>query len=83
MSTPVLAVIVLVWIVCAISAAIVADRKGLSAGGFMLLGFLLGLLGLAIALIAQPRTRPGWYDDPWHVAAQRYYDGHSWTGHVA
>ena len=90
MSTDVLAVIVVIWIICACAAASVAANKGLSAGGYFLLGFLLGLVGLAIALIAQPRpanlpglaARAGWYSDPWCVAALRYFDGHQWTGHV-
>jgi hypothetical protein len=25
---------------------------------------------------------PGWYQDPWNAAAQRYYDGRNWTERV-
>lgn len=25
---------------------------------------------------------PGWYGDPWRVAATRWWDGRTWTGHV-
>lgn len=55
MSTGLLAVIVSLWIICACGTATIAARKGLSVGGYFLLGFLLGLIGLAIAMIAQPR----------------------------
>ncbi|HEY6378410.1 MAG TPA: DUF2510 domain-containing protein [Candidatus Dormibacteraeota bacterium] len=24
-----------------------------------------------------------WYEDPWHEAARRWWDGNAWTGHVA
>lgn len=26
---------------------------------------------------------PGWYEDPWHQAAWRWFDGREWTGHVS
>lgn len=26
---------------------------------------------------------PGWYEDPWHQAAWRWFDGRDWTGHVS
>ena len=33
--------------------------------------------------IPPPTGAPaGWYEDPWHQAAWRWYDGHVWTGHI-
>jgi hypothetical protein len=26
---------------------------------------------------------PGWHQDPWGQAGQRYWDGTAWTGHIA
>ncbi len=35
------------------------------------------------AAIPPPTGSPaGWYADPWKQAAWRWYDGHTWTGHV-
>lgn len=31
---------------------------------------------------AQSTAPPGWYTDPWALAARRYWDGGQWTGHV-
>ncbi|MEM7337599.1 MAG: PrsW family glutamic-type intramembrane protease [Actinomycetota bacterium] len=28
-------------------------------------------------------TSPGWYTDPWSVAAWRWWDGYAWTAHVS
>jgi hypothetical protein len=30
-----------------------------------------------------PSTPPGWYDDPWRTSGLRWFDGATWTGHVA
>jgi len=31
-----------------------------------------------------PTAQPaGWYSDPWHQSAWRWYDGHAWTAHVS
>lgn len=30
-----------------------------------------------------PTVPEGWYQDPWHMAAFRYWDGAEWTGHVS
>ena len=32
---------------------------------------------------APPSTPPGWYSDPWNVTSLRWWDGTTWTGHVA
>lgn len=85
MTTTVLAVVSIICVICGMVAATIADRKGLSAGGYFLLGIVLGLLGVAIAAIVQPRQvtpAPGWYEDPWHLSPRRYFDGHQWTGHT-
>lgn len=29
-----------------------------------------------------PLAPPGWYPDPWHVAAWRYFDGAAWSGYT-
>jgi RsiW-degrading membrane proteinase PrsW (M82 family) len=29
-----------------------------------------------------PQHPPGWYVDPWHIAAWRWWDGETWTPHV-
>lgn len=42
------------WLVFAAWCGHIAARKGLSRAGYFLLGLLLGVLGLAIALIARP-----------------------------
>jgi hypothetical protein len=76
-----------VWVICAVASAAIAQRKGLSGGGYFLLGLFLGVIGLLIAAVAQPAPRyasaPGWYTDPWDASGQRYYDGTQWTGHVS
>jgi hypothetical protein len=33
--------------------------------------------------VAAHTVPPGWYHDPWRVAAYRYWDGSQWTGHVS
>jgi hypothetical protein len=38
---------------------------------------------IAQAVPADPAAAPGWYADPWRVAAYRYWDGRLWTHHVA
>ncbi len=44
-----LAVYVVVWLVCGVLAGAVASSKGRSGGGWFLIGFLLGPLGLIAA----------------------------------
>lgn len=31
----------------------------------------------------QPSAQPGWYPDPWHTGPWRWWDGRTWTAHVA
>lgn len=42
----------LAWVLCGIIGAIVADQKGRSAAGWAVLCFLLGPLGVVLALVA-------------------------------
>lgn len=51
-------VVVVLWIVCAVAGALLAqERTGEAAGGF-LLGFLLGPIGLLIILARKPTAVP-------------------------
>lgn len=43
-------VALLFWIICGVAAASIASSKGRSAGGFGVVGFLLGPIGLLIAI---------------------------------
>jgi hypothetical protein len=47
-------VLLLLWVGCAIGAALVASGKGRSAGGWAIIGFLFGPLGLLAAAVASP-----------------------------
>jgi len=42
---------VLIWLVCGIAAAVIASGKGRSAGGWFLLGILIGPFGLIVAAL--------------------------------
>ena len=42
----------IVWAVCGIAGAMIASQKGRSAGGWAVLCFLLGPLGVILALVA-------------------------------
>ena len=48
------AVFVIVWVLCAGFAALIANAKGRSVGGFAVAGFLLGPIGLLWAAFANP-----------------------------
>lgn len=48
------AVFVVVWVLCAGFAALIANSKGRSVGGFALAGLLLGVIGLLWAAFAHP-----------------------------
>lgn len=77
---------IVVGVICGFLSAGIAQRKGMSVGGFYLLGFFLGVIGLAIAALAQTshaaRTPAAWYPDPWGQAELRWYDGARWTGYT-
>ncbi|MFF8323296.1 hypothetical protein ACH49M_03310 [Rhodococcus qingshengii] len=51
-SVGVLVVLVAVWLVCGMVAAVIAARKSRSAGGFFVLGFLFGPIGVLVAILA-------------------------------
>jgi hypothetical protein len=71
-------------------AGVIASSRGLSFGGYFLLGFLLPLIGIVVAAVAQPSKlrqltaapAAGWWPDPTGRFDRRYYDGHGWTRHV-
>jgi hypothetical protein len=46
-----LLVILVVWLSCAVLAAVVADRKGYNSTVFFFVGLLLGCIGLALVLL--------------------------------
>ncbi len=37
----------------------------------------------ALAMAPGETSPPGWYPDPWAAAEQRWWDGTTWTGHIA
>jgi hypothetical protein len=43
---------VVIWLICAIIGAVMAEKRGRSTVGGFMLGLLLGLIGLAIIAIA-------------------------------
>lgn len=68
----------------------IAQSKGLSSGGYFVLGFLLPIVGVLVALVSQSSTlgrlRPaddrGWWPDPTGRFEYRYFDGKHWTRDV-
>jgi len=50
--------LVVLWVVCAVAAYFIAQSRGVKgAGGWALVGFLLGPIGLVLALIfAKPKV---------------------------
>lgn len=69
----------------------IAGSRGLGFWTYFVIGFLLPIIGLLIALTATPTklgqltpaSGPGWWPDPTGRFDGRYYDGRSWTRHVA
>ncbi len=53
------AVLVLVWVACGGFAALIANSKGRSVGGFALAGLLLGVIGLLWAAFAKSSAEIG------------------------
>ncbi|QTJ67950.1 hypothetical protein HYG77_21760 [Rhodococcus sp. ZPP] len=45
-----------IWFLCGVVAAIIASRRDRSEGGFFLLGFFFGPLGVLAAVLASPGT---------------------------
>ena len=46
----------LIWIMCGVIGAVVAGQKGRSVGGWAVLCFLLGPLGVILALVVAPQA---------------------------
>jgi len=48
--------VLLIWVVCAIGAYFIADKKGLKSPGLhALAGFFLGPLGLIFTMVHEPK----------------------------
>jgi hypothetical protein len=43
--------VLIFWLLCGVVAAVVASNKGRSGCGWMILGFLLGPIGVVLALV--------------------------------
>lgn len=80
----ILIVAVVAGVLCAMLCHVMARQKGLEPGGYALAGLLLGVIGVVITALAQPRPQlaPGWYPDPWRQGDLRWYDGRQWTASV-
>ncbi len=74
--------------------AVLARPFGTTVRSVLLWGLLAGLtgvaaiVGLVLVLLGDPRPRhlgpaPGWYQDPYGGAGQRWWDGVRWTEHTA
>lgn len=85
---PILAVALLGGLV----AGLIANSRGLSFGGYFILGCLLPIVGIIVAAVAQPprgkltQLTPapgeGWWPDPTGRFEHRYYDTRGWTRFV-
>jgi hypothetical protein len=51
-------VLVIVWLICAVIAAVVSDRKNLGAGSGFVLGAVLGVIGIIIVACQKPGLPP-------------------------
>jgi hypothetical protein len=74
-------------------SGLIASGKGLSFGGYFILGALLPLIGVIAAAAATPAVSSGlmqltpapgegWWQDPSGRFDRRYFDGRHWTRHV-
>jgi len=79
--------VLLIAVICGFIAGYVASGKGHSYGGYFVVGFLLGPIGVVIAIIVQPPagsaglqrgsfSAPGPRPGLFH---RSYYDGQAWT----
>jgi hypothetical protein len=50
--------IVVVWGLCGVTCAIIADSRGRSVPGWLVLGFLLGVFGLILVIVLPPIKAP-------------------------
>ena len=88
---PFIGIILVIAVICGLISGGIASSKGLPAGGYFFLGLVLGVIGIIIAAVVRPATRPtayapppsppGWYVDPWGQQRLRYWDGYQWTWH--
>lgn len=87
------ATVLVLWLGCGVFAAVIADHKGHSMGGWFLAGLVFGVFALIAAFIVDPKPvgklgqltaagEAGWHRDPTGRFDRRYYDGRAWTLHV-
>lgn len=50
--------LIIFWLACAILSAIVASSKGRSAGGWLILGLVFGLLALIVVAVISSKKPP-------------------------
>jgi len=90
--------LVVVAATCAAAGALIGSGRRIGAAGGFFVGFLLGPLGVVIALVSAPagtelpgrltdriEQRPaeaGWHPDPLGRFDSRWFDGTRWTQHV-
>ena len=49
-------VLIVIWLACGVASGMIASGKGRSGGGWFVLGFLFGPLGLLAAAIISPNA---------------------------
>lgn len=88
--------LLVVVVVTTVWVSLDAREQGLDPVEWTLLVLLLWIVGFPLYLIKRyqatkalpvnagmpPPPPPGWYADPWRMAAQRWWDGRAWTSHV-
>jgi hypothetical protein len=50
--------LIVVWLICAVIAAVISDRKNLGAGSGFVLGAILGIIGIIIVVCQKPGLPP-------------------------